>query len=369
MTASLPLPAGARILHVGPPKTGTTALQSSLHQARAELEEQGVHYLSRGRHDASAARWITRRPVLGSDLVKAEQRWERIASDLRAPSTARRLFSSEFLSDATDDQVDEILTRIGHSDLWAVLTLRPLARILSSQYQQTLQSGGRREYDEWLRSLFTPEHTRPAPRQFWLRHRHDALARRWAERIGPEKVIVVVLDPVDRDFLPRTFEQILGLTARTLTAKPALENRSLTAAEAEVIRRFNVQYRRAGLRPESQARMLIDIGNHLKQRTPHDDEPRIVTPDWALSRANEVAAEMAANIGALGVDVRGDLAQLSAVPLTGARETTVPGTVDPELAADVAIGVATAIQRLGTAAPQLPATPPRRLARWARRRG
>ncbi|MDQ6526115.1 hypothetical protein RB608_21030 [Nocardioides sp. LHD-245] len=350
MTTIDPLPAGARILHVGPHKTGTTALQSSLHQARGELEAQGVRYLSRGRHDASAARWVTRRLVVGSDAAAAERRWERVVAELRSPGPHRRLFSSEFLSDATDDQVDEILDRIGREDLWVVVTLRPLARILSSQYQQGLQSGGRRGYDEWLRSIFDPEHPRPAPRQFWLRHRHDALVTRWAERIGTDRVVVVVLDPTDRQFLPRAFEDLLGLTTGTLAAKEALENRSLTAAEAEVIRQFNVQYRGAGLRPESHARVLIDIGNHLKGRVPRSDEVRIVTPDWAVVRANEVAAEMADNIRALDVRVHGDLASLTAVPLTGADATVVPAEVDPDLAARVGVGVAAGLQRTGRAA-------------------
>lgn len=373
MTTIDPLPAGARILHVGPHKTGTTALQSSLHQARGELEAQGVRYLSRGRHDASAARWVTRRLVLGSDAAAAERRWERVVAELRSPGPQRRLFSSEFLSDATDDQIDEILDRIGREDLWVVVTLRPLARILSSQYQQGLQSGGRRGYDEWLRSIFDPEHPRPAPRQFWLRHRHDALVTRWAERIGPDRVVVVVLDPTDREFLPRAFEDLLGLTRGTLAAKEALENRSLTAEEAEVIRLFNVQYRRAGLRPESHARVLIDIGNHLKDRVPRGDEVRIVTPDWAVLRANEVAAEMADNIRALGVRVHGDLASLTAVPLTGAEATVVPATVDPDLAASVGIGVAAGLQRArrpaaGDAGGVAPARAPGWLARRIRRR-
>ncbi|GAA1504207.1 hypothetical protein [Nocardioides humi] len=354
MTTSAALPPGARILHVGPHKTGTTALQSALHQARAELDGQGVRYLSRSRHDASAARWVTRRLVTGSNARAAEERWERIVAGLRGPGVERRLFSSEFLSDATDAQMDEIIERVGREDLWVVVTLRPLARILSSQYQQGLQSGGRREYDEWLRSIFDPGHPRSAPRQFWLRHRHDALVRRWAERIGRSRVVVVVLDPSDRQFLPRTFEDLLGLRAGTLTSQEALENRSLTAAEAEVVRRFNAQYRRLGLRPEAHARMLIDIGAHLKDRVPPPDEPRIVTPDWAIARANEVAREMADGIRELGVDVRGDLAQLTDVPLTGADATVVTTSVDPELAAHLGIGVARGLQRLDAPRPSAP---------------
>ena len=42
------LPDGSRLLHIGLPKTGTTALQASFHAARAELDKRGVSYVSRG---------------------------------------------------------------------------------------------------------------------------------------------------------------------------------------------------------------------------------------------------------------------------------------------------------------------------------
>ena len=38
------------MVHIGPHKTGTTAIQAALFAARAELERQGVTYASEGRH-------------------------------------------------------------------------------------------------------------------------------------------------------------------------------------------------------------------------------------------------------------------------------------------------------------------------------
>lgn len=43
--SDLLLPPGTRLLHIGPHKTGTTALQVALSKARANLESQGVRYL------------------------------------------------------------------------------------------------------------------------------------------------------------------------------------------------------------------------------------------------------------------------------------------------------------------------------------
>ena len=58
MSPDLLLPKGAGLLHIGPHKTGSTALQDGFDQARAELDAQGVAYLSRARHDANAARYV-----------------------------------------------------------------------------------------------------------------------------------------------------------------------------------------------------------------------------------------------------------------------------------------------------------------------
>jgi hypothetical protein len=55
--------------------------------------------------------------------------------------------------------------------------------------------------------------------------------------------------------------------------------------------------------------------NHLKtDYQPAPGEQRIVTPPWALKRAAEIGAEMAANISALGVRIVGDISELGRAP-------------------------------------------------------
>ncbi|WGX96209.1 hypothetical protein [Nocardioides sp. L-11A] len=353
------LPAGARLLHVGPHKTGTTALQSAFHQARAELTRQGVRYVSRSRHDAKAARYVTGRPVPGRDPVRAERAWHAVVGELTASGDHRRVFSSEFLSDASDEQIVRILEEVGGDDLWVAVTLRPLARILSSQYQQGLQRQSTYGYDAWLRVVLT-DVTAAEPREFWTRHRHDELVRRWAERLGPERVVVVVLDPRDHDFLPHAFERLLGLRPETLAGQDAKENRSLTADEAELLRRFNEDYTALGLGPEHYVRLFHHLKDHLKAREPAAVEPGLVTPDWAIGQANDIGREMADRIRALGVPVHGDLDSIAATPLAGVATTPEPpAAVDAAVAAWFAAGLALAADRLA-AVPQ-PAEPARGL--------
>lgn len=346
------LPAGARLLHVGPHKTGTTALQSAFDLARADLGPQGVRYVSRSRHDARAARYVTDRMVAGRDPARAERAWRAVVRELTAASDERRVFSSEFLSDATDEQIARIVREVGTEDLWVAITLRPLARILSSQYQQGLQRQSPHTYDAWLRMVLAEDVSAPEPREFWTRHRHDALVRRWADHVGADHVVVVVLDPRDHAFLPHTFEQLLGLAPETLAGRDAKENRSLTADEAELLRRFNIDFASLGLGPDHYVRLFRHLKDHLKEREPAPTEAPLVTPDWAIERANAVAAEMAEAIRGLGAAVHGDLDSISTTRLAGVTATAEPpANVDAAVAAWFGAGLALAAERLASLAP------------------
>ncbi|WP_418060553.1 hypothetical protein [Pimelobacter simplex] len=358
MSSPAEVPSSARVLHIGPHKTGTTALQSALHQARKDLAAQGVRYLSPTRHDAAAARWITGRLVAGMDRDAARGRWEALVGEMTRTSGDRRIYSSEFLSDAKDAQIAQVVDELGAEDLWVVVTLRPLAKILPSQYQQGIQRLGLRKYDDFLHSVLDEEPAVAPPPQFWVRHAHDELTRRWAAHVGPERVIVVVLDAADHQFLPHAFEEILGLRPETLASREAKENRSLTAAEVEVLRQFNAQFKALGLGPDLYARFLAHFRDHLKARTPASGEARMITPDWAVARANEIGRSAAERLRASGVTVLGDLDSLSGVALPGVAETPeAPASVDTEFAGWFAAGLAASAQQLLAAQAPPPAPP------------
>jgi hypothetical protein len=332
-----PLPEGARLLHIGPPKTGSTALQDALHQSRVSLGRQGVTYVSRVRHELIPARYITGKLPGGPKWAWAEQRWNELVDAMRAQGPERKIYSSEYLSDATDEQVVRIVDALGPEDTYVVITLRPLVDIVPSQYQQYLQGGLTADYESWLQSTFVDEpFTGPTP-WFWQRHRHDALVERWARVLGHDRVIVVVTDGRDFDAVPAVFEKLLGLTRGTLVGRKVRPNRSLTWPEAEVMRRFNVEAQSMGL-VDSKYQMVTKIAaDHVKERTPRSDESRIVTPGWAARAADELGAEFAAAIAGLGVLVVGDVDVLH--PGTGGNVVGLPPeTVDVDIAARFAAG-------------------------------
>lgn len=333
------LPAGARLLHIGPHKTGSTALQDACDQAREELEAQGTRYLSMHRHDSLPARYVTDRLVEGQSAAKAERRWNRLVSDLRAPGPHRRFYSSEYLSDATDDQVERIIGEIGVDDVHVAVTLRPLATIVPSQYQQYVFRGATYPFGSWLEAMFNrAPYLKPSP-TFWKRHRHDDLVGRWVRSVGSERLVVVMLDGRDYGFGPRTFEGLLGLSPGTLEDKTVNPNRSMTWAEAEVVRLFNKQVRQAGVPTSLRIQLMRSVGAHLKARTPGPDERRLTAPEWAVRRANEIGAEMAESIRATGVRVIGDLSAMSSAPVS-ADSGEPPTSIDLEVAARMLAGSA-----------------------------
>jgi hypothetical protein len=221
-----------------------------------------------------------------------------------------------------------------------LVTLRPLAKIMPSQWQQYVQNGLRMGYEDWLEHMLRKApYEKPNP-SFWRRHRHDRLVERWARVVGPERVTVVVVDDRDRDGLMRTFEGLLGLPQKLLRPVPDTANRSLTLAETEMLRNLNVEFRGNGL-PDELYSKLVRNGAvmHMKNAcSPTPQDVKITTPAWAVEAAGAIGAEMAGRIGATGVRVLGDTALLSAVPKAADEELSGQPRIAPEVAAQALYG-------------------------------
>ncbi|MEV7435580.1 hypothetical protein [Streptomyces griseoviridis] len=337
-----PLPAGTRLLHIGPHKTGTTSIQGALFAARDRLPEHGVEFPARTRHPMEAALAACARPAMMGDATPTERHWTRLLRQVDATGRRTSVVSSEFFADAEDDAtVARIVEQLGGERVHVLVTLRPLARIMPSQWQQYVQNGLRMGYQDWLEHMLRKApYDKPNP-SFWRRHRHDRLVERWARAVGPERVTVVVVDDSDRGGLLRTFEALLGLPAELLQPVPDAANRSLTLAETEMLRNLNKEFRGNGL-PDELYSTLVRNGAvmHMKNAcSPAPDDVRISTPGWALESAARIGARTAERITGLGVRVLGDPALLSAVPPEPARQPPAEPRVAPEVAAQALYGV------------------------------
>jgi hypothetical protein len=338
----LTLAAGTRLLHIGPHKTGTTALQGAFHQARERLAAHGVVY-------AGASRSPVRATLAGQ---AASDAWARARPDMAYGTSwsggltgdQRVVISSEFFDEADDAVARRIVADLGGPRVHVVVTLRPLARIMPSQWQQYLQNGMRTPYLEWLDGILRkPLDGRPTP-LFWQRHRHDKLIARWAAAAGVHNVTVIVVDGPDRLALLRTFESLLGLPAGRLVPADEVMNRSLTLAEAEVVRQLNEEFKRREWPGASYARfMRYGAVRQMKARG-RCPASRRSPPGVGTGTGGEISAEMTGNIAALGVRVIGDLSALSSPappagqPDAGAGDGPAAPLIPVEAAAQAILG-------------------------------
>lgn len=335
-----PLPAGTRLLHIGPHKTGTTAIQGALFDARDRLPEHGVEFPGNTRHPMEAVLAAVARPAMMGDAVPTEQHWARLVQQVKAAGRRTAVVSSEFFADAEDDAtIARIVEQLGGDRVHVLVTLRPLARIMPSQWQQYVQNGLRMGYEDWLRHMLRKApYEQPNP-SFWRRHRHDRLVGRWARAVGPERVTVVVVDDRDRGGLMRVFEALLALPENLLQPVPDTANRSLTLAETEMLRNLNKEFRGNEL-PDELYSKLVRNGAimHMKNTcSPTPQDVKISTPRWALEDAARIAGEMIDGITHMGVRVLGDPALLSAVPKSAGERPAEP-RIAPEVAAHALYG-------------------------------
>ena len=323
--------ADALLLHVGVPKTGTTAVQSCLAAAREVLGEAGVLYPGRTLNQSAAVRSPLRWPSPPEERLVDDRRWRALLRAVRG-HTGSVVISSEILAVADVATATRIVDALGRTNVEVVITLRSLAHTLPSWWQQEVKTGLRVRYEQWLRDICRAHDLGVASDadrsvDLWVTQDHGAVVERWAEAVGKDHVTVVVVDPADSDGLQRAFEQLIGLRTGILArSEPAASNRSMTAAEAEVLRRLNhrladqATVQVAGRRWTLPAPVLRHV---LEQRRPRPDEPRLRVPADLVEPIRAMSIDAVTRIRALGPRVVGDLDSL--VPTSDDQDPDAQG--------------------------------------------
>ena len=349
-SAPLPEPTvpTTRLIHVGPHKTGTTTVQSAFHRNREALAEHGIHYVGPKLQPTDAVKAMTGVGAPAATRERDKRAWRDMAAKARTIGLPHIVISSEFLCEADDDVARQIVEDLGGpTDTRVVVTLRPLAKMVPSQWQQFVQSSTTLPLEEWTEAVLARAAEPSTVGLFWRRHRHDDLVRRWASIVGPENVTVIVCDSRDHDQLTREFARLLDLPDGLLAPMSQVENRSLTWEEAEAIRAFNIEFAEINARRSSEDRRRLALNvdqrlgawRHVKRRTPSADEHRIPLPAAAVDRIAALADEIVENICASGVRLVGDVEELRAVPPPGPDDAAAPVVVPAEVAARVANGL------------------------------
>jgi hypothetical protein len=339
------LPAGARLVHIGPHKTGSTAIQVAFQEARPQLAEHGVVYASGGKgHRPDKAGWafgVRGRPA-GSEQPPMKF-WKQLVREVAEGGDQRVCVSNEDFGRATAQQARKLVNQLGGEAVHVIAVARRLDRYLPSQWQERVKAGDTRDYDTWLRVVLDTDDDEFAwdRKNVWFSHDVGDLVGRWVDVVGPERFTLIVSDESDREMLPRTFESMLGLPAQTLKPNPSRSNRGLTWAETELVRAVNTVVADAGW-DRAQRRRYVKRGVLADmQRRPVPAGPKSPPlPAWAADNLRERSERRIEQIRSLGVHVVGDPESMR---MPADVPTATPPLEAPALDLDIAAAAVAAV--------------------------
>ena len=369
------LPANSIMLHIGAHKTGTTSLQAALFAASKDLEEQGViNLVAEGDETANpAARAVQRLPSSGSAGAPVDYDvWTTLVGQAKADPQHLVSISAEAFAVSEPLVIKTIVNDLGIDRLQVVITLRPLGKILPSQWQQDLHGAWvNQKFEEWLRE--TLRDVRPmkqmgplqVPHQFWIRHRHDALLQRWIDAVGSDRITLVVGDDQRKSSLLDNFEDLLSLRGGTLSSVAVARNQSMTLPEMQIMQRYGelLESSELGKRIVARSRYHKALRILRKIRSENTSDARLVIPEWSFERVSELQREMVEHMQASGVAVIGTLNQLNWLPqqseANGSRSGQVEQVDQVELERLTAKMLKSAARRLGIGETDSPNAPHR----------
>jgi hypothetical protein len=301
-------------LHIGAPKTGSTALQHLLWHNRYHLARRGVCYpLERMNEHVDATMDIRGDPLRpAGPATPSTGAWDEVATRIRDWPGPQALFSSEILGAANPDRIGQVVASLRPADVHLIMTVRSLARQMPSDWQEQIKHGRTVSLGAFVKHLVEggvdrgPRYTK----MFWRQHDPAYVLATWSAFV-PADHIHLVIAPAPGGPRLQLFERffsVLGVTLQDLCVDIDLRaNASLGLAEAELVRRLNPGLTES-LGP-SYGHLVRDVlaERVLSQRT---SEPRIVLPRPYAAWVAERSADIVSRLRASSYDVVGDLDEL-----------------------------------------------------------
>lgn len=342
-----PLPQDAVLLHIGPYKTGTTALQSALFARRDELAAYGVAYPGNWRRLYAPGHAVLRWAPRGRE-VPPIQRWDRFAARVRELSGVRVAVSTEDFGRIQNlKRSGKIVRDLGADRVHVLAVARAYHRLLPSHWQERVKSLDVTGYDAFLHKVVDADNP---DRAFLSSHDVSHMTSMWLPFLPPERFTLVITDDSDRTVLQRTVERLLGLPRDflSLPVDSVDANVSLSHEATELLRRVNELFRERGWPDEAYRRYLRDGLTAAMQsagRSPLETAVPTI-PAWAVDRVRRMSEERIAAIERSGVNVIGDVTALLPPEDVGSLPNdSAPRSVSVDSAAAAVSGVVEALLR------------------------
>ncbi|MFM7491796.1 MAG: hypothetical protein ACKO20_04825 [Actinomycetota bacterium] len=303
------------IIHAGFHKSGTTALQEAFDAQSDELKAAGIIYPNIGRRAHHRVAWALTGRTWGWGKRGGEKtsikEWEHLAKSINSSEEESIIISSEFFSELDGDAIRKLFSDIKGRKVQAVFTVRPLVKLLASSYQQYLKYGIKADYEEWLHSVLdTPGESKINP-TFWLRHFHGRVVGKWVDVLGSQAATVIIVDESRPEFLFDSINAYLGLPQGLLKSQETRSNRSLTMEEIALLLEINRRFPQE--REWDEYEIFIRNG-YIRTITdvvaPSPQSGKLLTPQWAIDKGNEIGAVNKRELIATHARIIGDIESL-----------------------------------------------------------
>lgn len=321
-------PGTARVfLHVGSPKTGTTFLQNVLWKQRELAREQGLLLPGERFNDHFRAtldvRGLASRPP---HPPRAVGMWSRLVEE-SVNWSGPALISHELFAGATPEQAQAAMAQLAdRAEVHVVVTARDLVRQITAEWQEHVKHRSTMTLPGFVADIRGDEGKQ---RWFWRVQDFADVAQRWGAALPASQVHVVTVPPPGSppDLLWERFAGLLGLAPETFDTAIARSNTSLGLEQTELLRRVNAALGDRLPVPGPYPAVVKEILAHkLLARRPGT---RLTLAEADVEYAVERSRDIAARLDASGVDVIGDLAELTELPGSPEAPAGVDGYPTP----------------------------------------
>jgi len=233
--------AGRLVVHIGLGKTGTTTLQDALDASQEALATYGVEVAGGGHRAMRRAVYdLVGRRIGGGENTGVDGSFKPFMASIATSTAPVVVLSEEMLAGARPGQIKRLVGAVGGREVIVVVTVRDLASVLGSYWQQQIMMGRSQTLPDFLESVRDPgSGSASAGVGFWVRQDLGRVLAAWETQV-PRNNVRIVTVPADRsESLEDRFASVLDVPPGVLRA-PEQTNASVGVPEAELIRRLNL---------------------------------------------------------------------------------------------------------------------------------
>lgn len=310
-------------LHIGSPMTGASYLRESLARNRRRLTRYGVlypagHLGDDGGHQDAVLDVLA---LASPSDAPSSGAWDRLAETSRDWRRGAVVVSHELLADATEDQVERVVTSFGNVEVHVVYAAHGLGRQIPLAWQEWVRNGGTAPFTAYVNRLVARDPHRMS-RVFWQSHDIADVLRRWSTFVPSDRVHVLTV-PAGEDqdaVLWDRFARTVGIDPDRFSVGVDQRRRLLGLAENEVLRLLNAE---AGQHTDPGA--MEQVRRVLGSRSGTTPAMPGVHADWLRDESDRQVAAVKNS----GYHVVGDVADLMPEPDVFA-DTAAQVTPPPE---------------------------------------